>query len=141
MACCPAGRLINHVQKVHLYGEVSHSAVSHNVLVCSGAKVRDSIIMEGAMIGPGAQVQNSIIDRGAVVSPFAEIGFDREYDAVRHMVSPGGVVVVSPRDENPSDGSYEKSPALSEDLFLCCPERFPKRCADEEHSGSFVSFC
>ena len=73
---------------------VRNSVVSTDVMVEEGATVEGSVLMPGVRIGKGAIVRHAILDKNVVVRDGALIGVDKERDADRFSVSPGGVVVV-----------------------------------------------
>lgn len=73
---------------------VRNSVLSTGVIVEEGATVEGSVLMPGVRIGKGAVVRHSILDKNVVVSDGTLIGVDRERDAERFSISPGGVVVV-----------------------------------------------
>lgn len=55
-----------------LYGAVSDSVLSRDVLIEKGATVSNSIIMQGVVVKAGAHVENAIVDRGNVIAEGAE---------------------------------------------------------------------
>ena len=73
---------------------VRNSVVSTDVMVEEGATVEGSVLMPGVRIGKGAIVRHAILDKNVVVRDGALIGVDKERDADRFSLSPGGVVVV-----------------------------------------------
>ncbi|MFI5303734.1 MAG: glucose-1-phosphate adenylyltransferase [Nitrospiria bacterium] len=73
---------------------LTHSILSPDVWVRSGAVVDDSILFERVQIGPGARLRRCIIDKDVHVPPKETIGMDFEQDRRRFTVSEGGVVVV-----------------------------------------------
>ena len=73
---------------------VRNSVVSTDVMVEEGATVEGSVLMPGVRIGKGAIVRHAILDKNVVVRNGALIGVDKERDADRFSLSPGGVVVV-----------------------------------------------
>lgn len=75
-------------------GTVQRSILSPNVRVNSYAEVEDSLILEGVDIGRYARVKNAIIDKHVKVMPNATIGYDREKDEKRFLITPKGIVVV-----------------------------------------------
>ena len=50
-----------------IYGEVTGSVLSRNVIVEAGAKVTDSIIMQGTVIKSGAVIDHAIVDRNNII--------------------------------------------------------------------------
>ncbi len=75
-------------------GGVSRSVLGNRVYIDDGATVEDSILYLGVTVGEGAQVRRAICDRNVRIPPNEKIGVDRERDAKRFPVTPGGVVVV-----------------------------------------------
>jgi glucose-1-phosphate adenylyltransferase len=73
---------------------ITHSILSPDVWVRSGAFVDDSILFPRVRIGPGARLRRCIIDKDVRVPPNETIGMDLERDRRRFTVSEGGVVVV-----------------------------------------------
>jgi ADP-glucose pyrophosphorylase len=49
-------------------GSVEHSVLSANVLIESGATVRDSIILPNAVVESGAKLEKTIVDSGVKVT-------------------------------------------------------------------------
>jgi glucose-1-phosphate adenylyltransferase len=56
--------------------------------------VEDSILFDDVRVGRRVRLRGCIIDKHVVVPDGETIGYDRERDAARFTVSPGGVVVV-----------------------------------------------
>jgi glucose-1-phosphate adenylyltransferase len=50
--------------------------------------------MPNVVIGSGAIIRNAIIDKGVVVEPGAQLGVDLEKDRSRYTVTDSGIVVV-----------------------------------------------
>ncbi|MCQ9343347.1 glucose-1-phosphate adenylyltransferase [Corynebacterium sp. 153RC1] len=73
---------------------VRNSVLSTGVIVEEGATVEGSVLMPGVRIGKGAVVRHCILDKNVVVNDGTLIGVDRDRDAQRFAISPGGVVVV-----------------------------------------------
>lgn len=76
-------------------GFVKDSILGRNVFVDEGAEVRDSVIFDNVYIGKGARVQRAIVDKNVRVAEGDMIGHDLARDALRHVVSEGGVTVVA----------------------------------------------
>ncbi|MDX2024364.1 MAG: glucose-1-phosphate adenylyltransferase [Deltaproteobacteria bacterium] len=76
-------------------GFVKDSVLGRNVFVDEGAEVRDSVIFDNVYIGKGARIQRAIIDKNVRVAEGDLIGHDLARDALRHVVSEGGVTVVA----------------------------------------------
>ena len=75
-------------------GLVQRSILSPNVRVNSYAEVEGSLLMEGVDVGRHAKIKNAIIDKHTKIMANAEIGYDKEKDKRRFMVTPKGIVVV-----------------------------------------------
>ncbi|MDO5731895.1 glucose-1-phosphate adenylyltransferase [Corynebacterium sphenisci] len=73
---------------------VRNSVLSSNIIVEDGATVEGSVIFPGVRIGRGAVVRHAILDKNVVVPENATVGVDRERDAERFKISPGGVICV-----------------------------------------------
>jgi glucose-1-phosphate adenylyltransferase len=74
---------------------VSRTMLSAGVRIEGGAVIEDSVLMPGARVGEGARLRRAIIEENVQIPPGFVVGWDLEEDRVRHVVSPGGVVVVS----------------------------------------------
>lgn len=77
-------------------GLVRRSLLFTGVRVESGAEIEDCVILPRVQIGAGCRIRRAIIERGCVLPPGTEIGHDREADARRFSVTPGGVTLVIP---------------------------------------------
>lgn len=76
-------------------GLVERSVLSSSVKVYNQAEVRNSVIMEGVIIGEGAKIQNAIIDKEATILPGSKIGYDKQLDQQRFVLTTSGVVIVA----------------------------------------------
>lgn len=56
-----------------IYGSVVDSVLGRDIIVESGAIVRNSIIMEGVTVKQGAHIENAIVDRGNTISAGTEL--------------------------------------------------------------------
>ncbi|HXC62398.1 MAG TPA: glucose-1-phosphate adenylyltransferase [Nitrospiria bacterium] len=74
--------------------QISHSILSPDVWVDSGAVVEDSILFERVRVGCDARLRRCIIDKDVQIPPKETIGWDLERDRRRFTMSEGGVVVV-----------------------------------------------
>lgn len=74
--------------------KVSHSILSPDVWVESGAVVEESILFEGVRVGAGARLRHCIIDKEVHIPPDETIGCDLEHDRERFTLSEKGVVIV-----------------------------------------------
>lgn len=61
-----------------IHGTVEHSVLASNVIVESGAYVKDAVIMAGTVIKAGARVEYSIIDEETVIEENAVVGAPKE---------------------------------------------------------------
>ncbi len=84
---------------VHRGARLRNCIIRREAVVEADVELEDCVIMDYARIGRGARLRRVILDRHNVVESGTEIGFDREGDARRYPVTPGGVVVV-PRGES-----------------------------------------
>lgn len=75
-------------------GSVQHSILFPEVTLGDESHVEDSILFDDVRVGRRVRLRNCIIDKHVVVPDGETIGHDRERDAERFTVSPGGVVVV-----------------------------------------------
>jgi len=82
---------------------VRGSILCPNVRVHSFCEIEQSILMPGVRVGRHARIRRAIIDRDVLIPRGALIGFDLAEDRRRHMVTDGGVVVVT-ADEEPLIG-------------------------------------
>ena len=56
-----------------IYGSVTGSVLGRNIIVESGATVRDSVIMQDCVIKSGARIENAIVDRNNLVPAGTEL--------------------------------------------------------------------
>lgn len=73
---------------------ITHSILSPNVWVDSGAVVEDSILFSGVRVGAKAGLRRCIVDKGVIIPPKERIGWDLERDRARFKISENGVVIV-----------------------------------------------
>jgi glucose-1-phosphate adenylyltransferase len=78
---------------------VQGSVLCPNVRVHSFCTIEESILMPGVRVGRHARMRRAIIDRDVLIPRGAVIGYDPVEDRRRHIVSEGGVVVVTVDDE------------------------------------------
>jgi len=76
-------------------GRVQNSVLSPNVRVSDHADVRESIVMENVVIGEHCRIRRAIIDKDVLIPPHTEIGYNRDADAQRFIVTDSGLVVIS----------------------------------------------
>lgn len=74
---------------------VRHSLLFSSVRVNSYSLVQDSVILPEVNIGRHCRIVKAIIEKGCIIPEGTVIGEDREEDAKRFYVSPGGVVLVT----------------------------------------------
>jgi glucose-1-phosphate adenylyltransferase len=74
---------------------VSHSMVCDDVEVDDASEIEDCVLMPGAKIGRGARLRRVIVDEGVHIPEDFTAGWNMEIDGLHHIVSPGGIVVVS----------------------------------------------
>lgn len=77
-------------------GTVNQTVLSPNVYI-DNAEVQQSILMDQVQINPGARIRKAIIGEGVEVPAGMEIGFDRQKDCKRFVVTDGGITVVPSR--------------------------------------------
>lgn len=75
---------------------VRHSLLFSNVRVNSFCKVEDSVVLPDVDIGRNCRIKKAIIDKRCQVPDGMVIGEDPVADAERFIVSPKGVVLVTP---------------------------------------------
>lgn len=75
-------------------GRVERSILSPFVKVNSYAKVEDTILMDRVVVGRHAKIRRAIIDKDVHIPEGFAIGYDREEDARRFLVTPEGIVVI-----------------------------------------------
>lgn len=73
---------------------VHRSVISPNCYVHKGAQVVECVVMDGADIGRGARLFRTIVDEDCRIPEGFVIGYDREVDEKRFVVSEGGITVV-----------------------------------------------
>jgi glucose-1-phosphate adenylyltransferase len=80
------GTVVNH-------GKIRNSIIRREVFIDIDVEIEDSIIMDYCNIGRGARLRRVIFDRYNNIPERAIVGYDKEADARRYHVSPGGIVV------------------------------------------------
>jgi glucose-1-phosphate adenylyltransferase len=83
-------------------GRVERSVLGTFVRVNSYAQVEDSILMDRVVVGRRARIRRAIIDKDVHVPEGFTIGFDREADAKRFVLTEGGIAVI-PKGANLDD--------------------------------------
>jgi glucose-1-phosphate adenylyltransferase len=82
---------------------VSHTMISDGVEVNDAAEIEDCVLMPGVKVSRGARLRRVIVDEGVTIPEGFTGGWDMEADRLHHIVSPGGVVVVSHAPHLPDD--------------------------------------
>ena len=83
-------------------GAIISGATVRESLLFSGVRVEErsvverSVVLPDVRIGQNCQVRNAIIDAGCELVNGTRIGFDRDEDAKRFLVTEKGVVLVTP---------------------------------------------
>jgi glucose-1-phosphate adenylyltransferase len=80
-------------------GRVERSILSPDVQTHSYSLVEDSILFDRVDVGRHAKIRRAIIDKDVRVPAGFSIGYSREEDAKRFMVSETGVVVIGRGDQ------------------------------------------
>jgi glucose-1-phosphate adenylyltransferase len=75
---------------------VHHSLLFSDIRVGSRSEITDSVILSGARIGEDVKLNRVVLDNNCEIPDGMQIGVDREEDAHRFHVSPGGVTLVTP---------------------------------------------
>lgn len=76
-------------------GRIINSFLFSGVEVFPGAVIEDSIIFDDVKVGPGARIRRSIMDKANIVLEGESVGFDKELDKKRFVVTDSGVTVVA----------------------------------------------
>jgi len=74
---------------------VSHTMLCDGAEVAQGAEIEDCVLMPGSAVDRGARLRRVIVDEGVQIPAGFAAGWDMEADRQDHIVSPGGVVVIS----------------------------------------------
>ena len=75
-------------------GSVIRSQIGPNCRLEPQSSIEGSILFENAQIGPDSRIRNAIIDKNVRIPGGFQVGFDREEDEKRFLISPGGVTVI-----------------------------------------------
>ena len=75
---------------------VRHSLLFSNVTVNDYSKIDSSVILPDVKIGKNCRVYHAVIDKGCIIPDGMVIGKDEEADKKRFVISPNGVVLVTP---------------------------------------------
>jgi len=76
--------------------EVKRSLLFSNVRVNSYSKLENSVILPNVDVGRNCVIKNAVIDKGCQIPRGTIIGVDKSQDADRFVVSPEGIVLVTP---------------------------------------------
>lgn len=74
---------------------VVDSIIGRRVRINSYAEIHSCVIMDNVDIGRGARLQRCIVDKGVRIPPNDVIGFNRDEDAKRFLVTETGMVVIA----------------------------------------------
>ncbi len=80
-------------------GKAVRSILSPAVRLHSMTHVEESILLDRVEVGDGARIRRAIVDKGVKIPAGTEIGYDREADKARFIVTPGGIVVI-PKEQD-----------------------------------------
>lgn len=78
--------------------QIRDSIIRRETVIEPGVELDDCLIMDYVRIGRGSKLRKVIVDRHNEISPGTVLGYDREADAARHFITPGGVIVVAKGD-------------------------------------------
>jgi glucose-1-phosphate adenylyltransferase len=78
-------------------GIVRNSILGRGVFVDSGAIVEDSIVFDNCRVGRRARIRRVIIDENTSIPNYEEIGCAGSGQSESYEVSPGGVLLVTPK--------------------------------------------
>ncbi len=73
---------------------VKRSILSPGVTTNPNSRITDSIIMAGVVIGRGVRIKKTIVDKNVIIPDNFSIGYRKEEDRKRFMISPGGITIV-----------------------------------------------
>ena len=88
IACLGAACVIHKNTRIH------NCIVRRETVIEEGAELEDCIIMDYVRIGRNARLRHVIVDRHNTIEPNTQLGYDREADSEKYVVTPGGIVVV-----------------------------------------------
>jgi glucose-1-phosphate adenylyltransferase len=77
--------------------ELENSIISNNVSMESGVSVKNSIIFENVKLGKEVRIKNTIIDKNCEIKDGIQIGYNKEEDKKRFIITDKGIIVV-PKD-------------------------------------------
>lgn len=80
------------------HARIRNSIIRREAVIEADAELDECIIMDYVRISRGAKLRRVIVDRHNIIKPNDRIGYDREADAARYTVTPGGVVVIPKGD-------------------------------------------
>ena len=73
---------------------VRRSVIRADTVVGKDVVIEDSIVFDSCTIGDGARIRRAIVDRHNTIAAGARIGYDRDEDAARYVVTDSGITVV-----------------------------------------------
>jgi glucose-1-phosphate adenylyltransferase len=82
-------------------GRIHRSVLGVGCRVNSFSEVEESVLFERVQVGRHAKIRRAIIDKGVEIPPGTVIGFDREADRQRFVVTDRGTVVIPKRAKLP----------------------------------------
>jgi glucose-1-phosphate adenylyltransferase len=78
-------------------GRIHRSVLGVGCRVNSFSEVEESVLFEGVRVGRHAKIRRAIIDKGVEIPSGTIIGFDRDADRARFVVTESGTVVIPKR--------------------------------------------
>jgi glucose-1-phosphate adenylyltransferase len=75
---------------------IRRSVLFADVRVEPHSDVDESVILPSVRIGKSCRIRRTVLDKGCVVPDGFVIGYDRDKDARRFHVTPGGISLVTP---------------------------------------------
>ncbi len=76
-------------------GCVRNSILGSNVKIYNQAQVDNSIIMEGVTVGEKVKIKNAIIDKEVSIPCGSTIGYDKDLDSKRFVLTSSGITIVA----------------------------------------------
>jgi glucose-1-phosphate adenylyltransferase len=75
---------------------IRRSVLFPNVHVEAHSDVDESVVLPNVRVGKSCRIRRTILDKGCVVPDHLAIGYDRDKDARRFHMTPGGITLVTP---------------------------------------------
>jgi glucose-1-phosphate adenylyltransferase len=75
---------------------VRRSVLFADVRVEPHSEVDESVVLPNVRIGKSCRIRRTVLDKGCLVPDNFVIGYDRDKDARRFHVTPGGIALVTP---------------------------------------------